>query len=294
LLSSNSSFEEDFIAHKDIKIHAYDHSIRGLFWINFFTKRFLSVLINNIDKSKRRKDMSITISLENTKGCVIEEVMRFQEIYYTVDDFKKLKPNEIIKIFDQLITDDADQVFIASEVDDNPSIDINIGGKTHNVKINFEKDGLMSSNKADCIQIQSEDDNKDRIMICGWEKLQESKIEILDVNDKTISKAKELWCGHDHSEGVLDRWGHLELTSPNFPPDTQDFYMEGESSGLVSEKIFCLIDKLNNYHFIDLTKDTAFKSEENHLLLKNIIQSLPGPEEKWANPDEDEWTEEGW
>ena len=46
-----------------------------------------------------------------------------------------------------------------------------------------------------------------------------------------------------------------------------------------------IIDKLNNYHFIDLTKDTAFKSEENHLLLKNIIQSLPGPEEKWVNPD---------
>ena len=44
-IGKNWSFEEDFIAHKDIKIHAYDHSIRGLFWIKFFIKRFLSVLI---------------------------------------------------------------------------------------------------------------------------------------------------------------------------------------------------------------------------------------------------------
>jgi len=62
--------------------------------------------------------------------------------------------------------------------------------------------------------------------------------------------------------------------------------MEGESEGLVKEKVFCIIDKLNNYHFIDLTNDTDFKSEENHLLLKNIIQSIPGPEEKWVNPDD--------
>ena len=47
-IGKNWKFEEDFIAHKDIKIHAYDHSIRGLFWIKFFIKRFLSVLIGRL------------------------------------------------------------------------------------------------------------------------------------------------------------------------------------------------------------------------------------------------------
>ena len=37
--------------------------------------------------------------------------------------------------------------------------------------------------------------------------------------------------------------------------------------------------------FLDLTKGTDFKSKENHLRLKNIIQSLPGTEDKWVNPD---------
>ena len=230
--------------------------------------------------------MSITIPLENIKGCIIEEAMRFEEIYYTVDEFKKLKPNEIIKIFDQLIIDDAFQVFIASEVDDNPSIDINIDDKTHNLKINFEEDGLSSNNKADLIEWESEDDNVDRIMIYGWEKLEKSKVQINDLNNNIISKAKELWWGHDHTNGVLNKKGYLEISEASFPPSTQSFPMEGESEGLVKEKVFCIIDKLNNYHFIDLTNDTDFKSEENHLLLKNIIQSLPGPEEKWVNSDD--------
>ena len=47
-IGKNWRFEEDFIAHKDIKIHAYDHSIRGLFWIKFFIKRFLSILIGRL------------------------------------------------------------------------------------------------------------------------------------------------------------------------------------------------------------------------------------------------------
>ncbi len=240
--------------------------------------------------------MSITLSLENTKCCIIEEVMRFEEIYYTVDEFKKLKPNEIIKIFDQLIIDDAYQVFIASEVDDNPSIDINIEDKIHNLKINFEEDGLSSNNKADLIEWESEDDNVDRIMIYGWEKLEKSKVQINDLNNNIISKAKELWWGHDHTNGVLNKKGYLEISEASFPPSTQGFPMEGESEGLVKEKIFCIIDQLDNYHFIDLTNDTDFTSEENHSLLKSIIQSLPGPEdirekekEPWEEDEDEVW-----
>ncbi len=78
--------------------------------------------------------------------------MRFEEIYYTVDEFKKLKPNEITKIFDQLIIDESMQAFVASEVDDNTSIDINVDRKTHNLKINFEEDDLQSNNRADLIE----------------------------------------------------------------------------------------------------------------------------------------------
>ena len=44
-IGKNWRFEEDFIAHKDIVVNAYDHSVRGFFWPKFFIKRFLSILI---------------------------------------------------------------------------------------------------------------------------------------------------------------------------------------------------------------------------------------------------------
>ena len=44
-IGKNWMFEEDFIAHKDIVVNAYDHSVRGFFWPKFFIKRFLSILI---------------------------------------------------------------------------------------------------------------------------------------------------------------------------------------------------------------------------------------------------------
>ena len=44
-IGKNWRFEEDFIAHQDIVVNAYDHSVRGFFWPKFFIKRFLSILI---------------------------------------------------------------------------------------------------------------------------------------------------------------------------------------------------------------------------------------------------------
>ena len=48
-IGKNWRFEEDFIAHQDIVVNAYDYSVRGFFWPKFFIKRFLSVLIGRLN-----------------------------------------------------------------------------------------------------------------------------------------------------------------------------------------------------------------------------------------------------
>ncbi|MDC0185318.1 FkbM family methyltransferase [Gammaproteobacteria bacterium] len=48
-IGKNWRFEEDFIEHQDIVIHAYDHSVSGFFWPKFFIKRCLSVLIGRLN-----------------------------------------------------------------------------------------------------------------------------------------------------------------------------------------------------------------------------------------------------
>ena len=46
-IGKNWRFEEDFLQYAlmSISVYAYDHSVRGLFWPNFFIKQFFSVLI---------------------------------------------------------------------------------------------------------------------------------------------------------------------------------------------------------------------------------------------------------
>ena len=47
-IGKNWKFEKDFIACKPLQIHAYDHTVTGVFWVKFFTKRFLSVLMGRV------------------------------------------------------------------------------------------------------------------------------------------------------------------------------------------------------------------------------------------------------
>ena len=44
-IGKNWKFEEDFVSANTVPTHAYDHTVTGTFWLKFFIKGFLSVLI---------------------------------------------------------------------------------------------------------------------------------------------------------------------------------------------------------------------------------------------------------
>ena len=48
-IGKNWRFEKNFVEKKPLPIHAYDHTVTGIFWFKFFIKRFLSVLIGQVN-----------------------------------------------------------------------------------------------------------------------------------------------------------------------------------------------------------------------------------------------------
>jgi hypothetical protein len=133
----------------------------------------------------------------------------------------------------------------------------------------------MPRNLSENIEWEIEDTEEDMVMFCGWEKLSSSKVWIEDdeLNENVLSKAKELHWFHDN--GALEGFGYLQLSdSLELPPRKDSFWVEGESEGNVVEKVICIVDKENNYYYLDLTKDSECQSDEKQDELNKIKDSL--------------------
>lgn len=211
---------------------------------------------------------------ENVSNCSVEEVMHFHEVYFSVKEFKEMTSQELITAFSENMIDEAMQAFVASDVKDNPSCNCTIGEGDHEKSINFYKTD-MPRNLSENIEWEIEDTEEDMVMFCGWEKLSSSKVWIEDdeLNENVLSKAKELHWFHDN--GALEGFGYLQLSdSLELPPRKDSFWVEGESEGNVVEKVICIVDKENNYYYLDLTKDSECQSDEKQDELNKIKDSL--------------------
>jgi len=211
---------------------------------------------------------------ENVSNCTVEEVMHFHEVYFSVKEFKEMTSQELITAFSENMTDEAMQAFVASDVKDNPSCNCTIGEGDHEKSINFYKTD-SPRNLSENIEWEIEDTEEDMVMFCGWEKLSSSKVWIDDdeLNENVLSKAKELHWFHDN--GALEGFGYLQLSDAlERPPRKDSFWLGGESEGNVVEKVICIVDKENNYYYLDLTKDSECQSDEKQDEFNKIKDSL--------------------
>lgn len=211
---------------------------------------------------------------ENVSNCNVEEVMLFHEVYFSVKEFKEMTSQELITAFSENMTDEAMQAFVVSDVKENPLCNCTIGEGDHEKSINFYKTD-SPRNLSENIEWEIEDTEEDMVMFCGWEKLSSSKVWIDndELNENVLSKAEELHWFHDN--GALEGFGYLELfPDVELPPRKDPFWVEGESEGNVVEKVICIVDKENNYYYLDLTKDSECQSDEKQDEFNKIKDSL--------------------